>query len=133
MNPVPRADRLQLRLPITYRAQGYEEWLLSRVVNLSESGVLFGPTGLSAGPVFVVILSPAVLVGVSAPGPQLRVGEENIYLRFGDTVVVTDTGVENFTDFIPMELDDMERIVGEQGIVQQFPPVAASAIRRGTR
>jgi Xaa-Pro aminopeptidase len=65
--------------------------------------------------------------------PQLRVREENLYLRFEDTVVVTETGVENFTDFIPMELDDMEKMVLEKGIVQQAPPVAASAIRRGTR
>ena len=50
--------------------------------------------------------------------PQLRVREENLYLRFEDTVVVTETGVENFTDFIPMELDDMEKLVPEKGIVQ---------------
>jgi len=36
--------------------------------------------------------------------PQMWVREENLYLRFEDTVVVTETGVENFTDFIPMEL-----------------------------
>jgi Xaa-Pro aminopeptidase len=65
--------------------------------------------------------------------PQLRVREENLYLRFEDTVVVTESGVENFTDFIPMELDDMEKVVREKGIVQQFPPVPASAIRRGRR
>ena len=59
--------------------------------------------------------------------------EENLYLRYEDTVVVTETGVENFTDFIPMELDDMEKLVLEKGIVQKFPPVAASGIRRGTR
>lgn len=62
--------------------------------------------------------------------PQLRVREENIYLRFEDTVVVTDTGVENFTDFLPMELDDMEKLVQEKGIVQKVPPVPASAIKR---
>ena len=65
--------------------------------------------------------------------PQLWVREENLYLRFEDTVVVTETGVENFTDFIPMELDDMEKIVLEKGIVQKVPPVPASAIQRGTR
>jgi Xaa-Pro aminopeptidase len=64
--------------------------------------------------------------------PQLRVREENLYLRFEDTVVVTDTGVENFTDFIPMELDDMERMVREKGIVQHAPPIPASAIRRAS-
>src|SRR6185503_9666970 len=65
--------------------------------------------------------------------PQLRVPEENLYLRYEDTVVVTDTGVENFTDFIPMELDDMEKLVVEKGIVQRVPPVPATAITRATR
>jgi Xaa-Pro aminopeptidase len=55
--------------------------------------------------------------------PQLRVPEENLYLRYEDTVVVTDTGVENFTDFLPMELDEMERLVLEKGVVQKVPPV----------
>ena len=62
--------------------------------------------------------------------PQLWVREENLYLRFEDTVVVTDTGVENFTDFIPMELNDMEKIVLEKGIVQKVPPIPASEIKR---
>ena len=58
--------------------------------------------------------------------PQLRVPEENLYLRFEDTVVVTETGVENFTDFLPMELDDMERLVLEKGVVQKVPALAMS-------
>ena len=62
--------------------------------------------------------------------PQLWVREENLYLRFEDTVVVTASGVENFTDFIPMELDDMEKLVLEKGVVQKTPPVPASAIRK---
>ena len=61
--------------------------------------------------------------------PQLRVREENLYLRFEDTVVVTETGVENFTDFMPMELDDMEKLVLEKGVVQKVPPIPASAIK----
>ena len=44
--------------------------------------------------------------------PQLRVPEENLYLRYEDTVVVTETGVENFTDFLP----------SEKGVVQKTPP-----------
>ena len=60
--------------------------------------------------------------------PQLRVPEENLYLRYEDTIVVTDTGFENFTDFLPMELDDMERLVLEKGVVQKVPPTPAAAI-----
>ena len=54
--------------------------------------------------------------------PQLRVPEENLYLRYEDTVVVTKTGVENFTEFLPMELDAIEKLVQEKGIVQKVPP-----------
>jgi Xaa-Pro aminopeptidase len=62
--------------------------------------------------------------------PQLWVREENLYLRYEDTVVVTPTGVENFTDFLPSELDDIERLVQEKGVVQKTPPVPESAIKR---
>jgi Xaa-Pro aminopeptidase len=64
--------------------------------------------------------------------PQLRVPEENLYLRYEDTVVVTETGVENFTDFLPMELDAMERLVQEKGVVQKVPPMPAAAIKNPT-
>ncbi len=56
--------------------------------------------------------------------PQLWVREESLYLRYEDTVVVTDTGVQNFTDFLPSELNEMERLVQEKGVVQKVPPIA---------
>jgi Xaa-Pro aminopeptidase len=62
--------------------------------------------------------------------PQLRVPEENLYLRYEDTVVVTETGVENFTNFLPMELDAIEKLVQEKGIVQKVPHVFASWTER---
>jgi Xaa-Pro aminopeptidase len=62
--------------------------------------------------------------------PQLWVRDENLYLRYEDTVVVTETGVENFTDFLPSELDDMEKLVQEKGVVQKVPAVPSSAIKR---
>lgn len=59
---------------------------------------------------------------VFAVDPQLRVPEENLYIRYEDTVVVTQEGVENFTDLLPSELDDIERLMNEQGVVQKAPP-----------
>lgn len=91
MNLVPRADRFQLRLPITYRAQGDEEWLLSRVVNLSESGVLFGPTGLSPGTAVEVIISPPVPVGARAPGPHVCAGTVVRTTEMGDVAAQFET------------------------------------------
>jgi Xaa-Pro aminopeptidase len=56
--------------------------------------------------------------------PQLRVPEENLYIRYEDTVAVTDQGYENFTDFLPAELDDLETLVRQGGgVLQKAPPV----------
>jgi Xaa-Pro aminopeptidase len=49
------------------------------------------------------------------------VPEENLYLRYEDTIVVTKDGNENFTDFLPSELDDLEALVRKKGILQAFP------------
>jgi hypothetical protein len=35
---------------------------------------------------------------------------------------VTETGVENFTDFLPSALNDIEQLVREKGVVQHVPP-----------
>ncbi len=59
---------------------------------------------------------------VFAFDPQLWVHEENLYIRYEDTLVITEDGFENFTDFLPSELDEIEALVGEPGIVQGFPP-----------
>jgi Xaa-Pro aminopeptidase len=65
--------------------------------------------------------------GPLAPGqvfsidPQLRVPEESRYLRYEDVVVITSDGYENFTDFLPTELSDLEKLVGQNGILQKVP------------
>jgi Xaa-Pro aminopeptidase len=62
--------------------------------------------------------------------PQLRVPEENLYLRYEDTVVVTESGVENFTAFLPSELAEIEALVREKGIVQSHPALKKEGIER---
>jgi len=57
--------------------------------------------------------------------PQLREPEESLYIRYEDTVVVTETGVENFTAFLPSELSEMEALVREKGVVQKLPALAS--------
>ena len=65
--------------------------------------------------------------------PQLWVPEENLYLRYEDTVVVTETGVENFTTFLPSELPAMEALVREQGIVQKLPAMTREQLEKLAR
>jgi hypothetical protein len=71
----PRAERVSLPIPIMYRRAGDDHWFQSYVVNLSETGVLFGPTELAPGNAVEVILSPPIQVGTFASGKQICVAE----------------------------------------------------------
>jgi Xaa-Pro aminopeptidase len=55
--------------------------------------------------------------------PQLRVPDEKLYIRYEDVIVITESGYENFTDFLPSELDEIEKLVGRNGLLQAFPPL----------
>ena len=70
-----RAERLNLHVPITYRVPGDEHWFQGRIVNISESGVLFEPTELQAGMPVELIFSTPVQVGSIASGKLVCTGE----------------------------------------------------------
>src|SRR3982074_2852298 len=70
---VPRAERVDVPVPIMYRLRGGDYWVHSRLLNISESGVLFGPTELAPGTPVEVILSFPLQVGALAPGKQVCV------------------------------------------------------------
>ena len=88
---VQRADRFRVQGPISYRAQGDEEWLLSRVVNLSESGILFGPTELRPGEDVEVIISSSLPVGSRAPGTHVCAGKVVRTTEIGTVAVRFET------------------------------------------
>jgi len=86
-------------------------------------GVFSHPVGLAVhddGPYSGGPLKPGHVFSID---PQLWVPDEKLYIRYEDVVAVTETGVENFTDFLVSELDEMERIVQTGGgLVQRVPP-----------
>ena len=54
-------------------------------------------------------LEPGAVIALD---PQLWIPEKRVYIRVEDTVAVTPEGVENFTESAPLELDEVERLVG---------------------
>jgi hypothetical protein len=64
----PRANRVPLPISLTYRRAGDDHWMQSRVANLSESGVLFGPTNLQPGAKVELIIASPIAVGSLTAG-----------------------------------------------------------------
>ena len=91
-----------------------------RMVETS-GGVFSHTVGMAVHDVgsYRALLKPGHVFSVD---PQLWVPEESLYIRYEDTVVVTASGVENFTAFLPSELADLEKLTLEKGIVQKVGP-----------
>lgn len=53
--------------------------------------------------------------------PSLLVPEEHLYIRVEDTILITETGLENLTVDAPLELDDVEKTMKQAGMLQSFP------------
>ncbi len=70
-----RAPRVAVDLPIMYRRVRDDHWFHAKALNLSESGVLFGPTDLEPGTPVEVILAPTVPIAGFATGKQVCVAE----------------------------------------------------------
>jgi Xaa-Pro aminopeptidase len=52
--------------------------------------------------------------------PQFRVPEEQIYIRLEDVILITEDGAENLSDFVPMDIDDIERLMREDGMLDSY-------------
>jgi Xaa-Pro aminopeptidase len=57
---------------------------------------------------------PLVPGTVFAVDPQMWIPEEKLYIRVEDTVVVTEDGIEVLTQGVPLELDDVERLMAQE-------------------
>ena len=64
--------------------------------------------------------------GVMRPGlvftiePELRIPEENIFIRLEDMIVITETGVQTTSDFVPRSIAGVEKVIAESGLLQQY-------------
>ena len=64
------------------------------------------------------VLEPGMVFTIE---PQFRVPEDEIYVRLEDMLLVTEDGVENLSADVPMEIAEIESIMKEKGLLQQYP------------
>jgi Xaa-Pro aminopeptidase len=104
----------------------YEQAALKMVE--TGGGTLSHPVGLAVhddGPYNRDVLKIGQVFSID---PQLWVPEENLYIRYEDVIVITGNGYENFTDFLPTELSELEKLVGRGGIGLKLQPAAENEL-----
>jgi Xaa-Pro aminopeptidase len=93
-----------------------------------EEGVKFRghfqhPVGMAVhdvGQVHGVKLKPGMVFTID---PMIWIHEERLYVRIEDVALVTETGVENLSAFVPTRIEDVERTINEKGLMEFRPPV----------
>ena len=55
--------------------------------------------------------------------PMIWIPEERLYIRIEDVAVITEDGVENLSSFVPSKIEDVERTIGEPGVIQFSAPL----------
>jgi Xaa-Pro aminopeptidase len=76
------------------------------------------PVGMSVHDVGEYRGRPFVPGHVFSVDPMLWVPDERLYVRCEDTVVVTEDGIENLTGFVPIDPDEIARVMREPGLLE---------------
>ena len=54
--------------------------------------------------------------------PALTIPEDRVYIRLEDVIVITATGYENLSAFVPIEIDAIEKLMAEPGMFEKYVP-----------
>ena len=68
-----------------------------------------------------VVLKPGMVFTID---PMIWLRDERLYIRIEDMALVTETGVENMSAFVPSSISDVEKTIKEKGLTEFRPPTA---------
>jgi Xaa-Pro aminopeptidase len=54
--------------------------------------------------------------------PALTIPEDRVYIRLEDMILVTESGYENLSAFVPVEVADIEKLMAETGFAESTRP-----------
>jgi Xaa-Pro aminopeptidase len=60
--------------------------------------------------------------------PALTIPEDRVYVRLEDVILITETGFENMSGFVPVEIEEIERLMAETGMFERFVPKRGTAV-----
>jgi Xaa-Pro aminopeptidase len=63
--------------------------------------------------------------------PALTIPEDRVYIRLEDVILMTETGYENLSAFVPIEIDAVEKVMAEPGMFEKFSPRTTPAGTQG--
>ena len=63
-------------------------------------------------------LEPGIVLTLD---PMMWIPEEKKYIRVEDTLLITEDGFENLTQDAPLELDDVEHVMKQEGMLRKCP------------
>ena len=87
------------------------------------------PVGMAVHDVGVVHNIPLKAGMVFTIDPMIWIHEERLYIRIEDVALVTETGVENLSAFVPSKLEEVEAIIKEKGLIE-FRPVIQLPLKK---
>jgi Xaa-Pro aminopeptidase len=61
--------------------------------------------------------------------PALTIPEDRIYIRLEDAILITDTGYENLSEFVPMDPDAIEKLMAEPSVFERVSNTPTAAVR----
>ena len=65
------------------------------------------------------VLQPGMVFTIE---PALTIPEDRVYVRWEDVIVITETGYENLSAFVPVEPTEIEALMAEEGLADRVGP-----------
>jgi Xaa-Pro aminopeptidase len=81
------------------------------------------PVGMAVHDVGVVHNIPLKAGMVFTIDPMIWIHEERLYIRIEDVALVTETGVENLSAFVPSKLEEVEAMIKDKGLIEFRPAI----------
>jgi Xaa-Pro aminopeptidase len=53
--------------------------------------------------------------------PAIQIPDESLHMRIEDVILITGKGYENLSAFVPIEIDDLEKLMREPGLSDRMP------------